>query len=169
VVGLLFAALVGFDLSAGVELAKVLAASAVLYIGAAALKRPAAAWPMLFVTFAVLITVEAFDAGFDATWPVLCFGVLLSLYGLARGALRPAAGLPLQTWALLGFGTVAALALSAAPSVGSYLVAIGLLGHAGWDLYHHRVNKVVARSLAQFCLVLDTALASTIILITAMP
>jgi hypothetical protein len=41
--GLGFAALVAYDLASGVDMAPVLAASAAVYLGAAALKRPAAA------------------------------------------------------------------------------------------------------------------------------
>jgi hypothetical protein len=41
-----------------------------------------------------------------------------------------------------------------------------LLGHAVWDAYHHRVNRVVVRSLAEFCLVLDVVLAVAIVLVT---
>jgi hypothetical protein len=47
-------------------------------------------------------------------------------------------------------------------------VAAGLLGHAAWDLYHHRVNRVVTRSFAEFCLVLDTALAVAIVIVTVL-
>ena len=32
--------------------------------------------------------------------------------------------------------------------------------------YHHRVNRVVVRSLAEFCLALDTALAVVIVIVT---
>ena len=49
------------------------------------------------------------------------------------------------------------------------LVAAGLLGHAAWDAYHHRVNRVVVRSMAEFCLVLDTALAVAIVIVTVLP
>ncbi|HKO85266.1 MAG TPA: hypothetical protein VJ140_12080, partial [Actinomycetota bacterium] len=50
--------------------------------------------------------------------------------------------------------------------LGAYLVAAGLLGHAAWDVYHHRTNRVVVRLLAEFCLVLDTALAVAIVIVT---
>ncbi|MDR0358351.1 MAG: hypothetical protein LBJ87_02655 [bacterium] len=79
----------------------------------------------------------------------------------------PAEGLPLQTLALLGCGGAVVFTLFVNPVAGSYLVAIGLLGHAAWDVYHHRKQKVVARSMAEFCLVLDTALAAVIIVVTA--
>jgi hypothetical protein len=49
------------------------------------------------------------------------------------------------------------------------LVAAGLLGHAAWDAYHHRTDRVVVRSLAEFCLVLDTALAVAIVSVTVLP
>jgi len=51
------------------------------------------------------------------------------------------------------------------PEVGAYVVAAGLLGHAAWDV-HHRTNRVVVRSLAEFCLALDTALAVAIVIVT---
>jgi hypothetical protein len=45
-------------------------------------------------------------------------------------------------------------------------VAGGLLAHAAWDIYHHRANKVVVRSMAEFCFVLDTLLAAAIVAAT---
>lgn len=45
------------------------------------------------------------------------------------------------------------------PQVAALLVAAGLFGHAGWDLWHHRTGRVVSRSLAEFCGVLDALLA----------
>jgi hypothetical protein len=166
--GLGFAALVGVDLVSGVDLAPVLAASAAVYLGAAALQRPAAAWPLFFATVVVITVARLLDDRFDPTWVVLAGSVVLLIYGLARGAVRPRYGLPLQTLALAGFGAAAAAALLIAPELGSYLVAAGLLGHAAWDIYHYRTNRVVVRSLAEFCLVLDTALAVAIVIVTVL-
>jgi hypothetical protein len=92
--------------------------------------------------------------------------VALLVHRLLRGAGRPGYGLPLQAVALAGFGGVPGAALLVNPELGAYLVAAGLLGHAAWDLYHHRTNRVVVRSLAEFCLVLDTALAVAIVVVT---
>ena len=75
-------------------------------------------------------------------------------------------GLPLQTVGLLGFGGAAAIALAISPDLGAYLVAAGLLGHTGWDIYHYRKKRVVARSMAEFCMFLDAALAVTIVILT---
>ncbi|MCA2225282.1 hypothetical protein [Nonomuraea aurantiaca] len=167
------AALMILGLATGLELAKILAASAVVYLGAAAFGKPASTWPVFFLTFAVILAAGLIDDDFEATWAVLGLGVLLGGYGLLRGygpgrGARPEpGGLPLQMVAMLGFGAAATVALFVNPTAGSYLVALGLLGHAAWDVYHYRANRVVTRSLAEFCLVLDTALAVTIIVLTA--
>jgi hypothetical protein len=166
--GLGFAALIAFDLMSRVELAPVLAASAAVYLGAAALQRPAAAWPLFFATVAVITIARLLEDDFEPTWVILTGAVALLIYGLRRGAGRPGYGLPLQTVALVGFGAAAGAALMITPELGAYLVAAGLLGHAAWDVHHHRTNRVVVRSLAEFCMALDTALAVTIVIVTAL-
>jgi hypothetical protein len=160
--GVVTAGLAGLDVAdGGVQLAPVLAASAVIYLGAAALGRPGASWPLFFATFVVLAV-----AGANATWVLLGAAALLALYGVFRGATRPVSGLPLQALAMAGFGGAAAVALGAHPDLGAYVVAAGLLGHAAWDVHHHRTGRVVARSLAEFCVVLDTLLAGAIVVAT---
>jgi hypothetical protein len=42
-------------------------------------------------------------------------------------------------------------------------VSAGLLAHAAWDVYHHRTGRVVVRSMAEFCGVLDTLLALVVL------
>ena len=166
--GLGFAALIAVDLVSGVELAPVLAASAAVYLGAAALRRPAAAWPLFFATAVVITVARLADDRVEPTWVILAGAAALLVYGLLRGAGRPGYGLPLQTVGLLGFGAAAAAALMISPELGAYHVAAGLLGHAAWDAYHHRVNRVVVRSMAEFCLALDTALAAVIVVVTVL-
>lgn len=166
--GVAFAAFLVFTSGADVDLAYVIATAALIYVGAAAFRKPVAAWPVFLATFAIIAVSDATKIGAEATtWILLGLGIPLAGYGLLRGAHLPRSGLPLQTLALLGFGAVAVIALIVAPVVGAYLVALGLLGHAAWDAYHHRTNKVVARSYAEFCLVLDAALAVTVVVVTA--
>jgi hypothetical protein len=78
---------------------------------------------------------------------------------------RPAGSLPLQTIAMIVFGGAAAVALLINQVVGAYMVAAGLLAHSGWDAYHHWTNRVVSRSLAEFCFVLDALLALAIVVV----
>jgi hypothetical protein len=166
------AALTTYDLSDGSDLAPIVVASALIYLGAAALRRPATAWGIFFGSFVVLTVAKVVFAGTSSaaedapTWVLLGFAVLFLIYGLLRGATRPREGLPLQAIAMAAFGAIAAIAVLVNSTVGAYLVAAGLLGHAAWDAYHHRINKVVVRSMAEFCFVLDTLLAVIIVIIT---
>jgi hypothetical protein len=93
---------------------------------------------------------------------VLGIGAALLVYGLVRRSET----LPLQTLAALAYGGVAVIALFVHPIVGGYLVAAGLIGHAAWDVYHHRTNKVVVRSMSEFCMVFDVAVTAAIIFVT---
>jgi hypothetical protein len=63
------------------------------------------------------------------------------------------------------FGAVAAVTLLVGGDFGAYLVAAGLLGHAVWDVHHHRTERVVVRSMAEFCFVLDTIIAVAMIVV----
>jgi hypothetical protein len=165
--GVGLAAVIALGASSGRELAAVLAASGFVYLGAAALQKPAAAWPLFFGTFLIIAVNRTGITAIDATWVFLLLAVLLAAYGLSRGAVLPTGGLPLQTIAMAAFGAVAAAAVNTSGDAAAYLVAAGLLGHAAWDVYHHWTNRVVVRSMAEFCAVLDTALAVAIVAATA--
>jgi hypothetical protein len=162
-----FAVFAVSDMASGVQLGPVVAASGFVYLGSAAVKRRGAAWPMFAVSF---VAIGAADftpwEGSFGTWALLGLSALLALYGLARGAIRPAEGLPLQALAMALFGGIAATVLFVGGDLGAYLVAAGLLGHAAWDVYHHRKEIVVSRSLAEFCFVLDTLVAVIIVVVT---
>ena len=168
--GLAFAAYVALDLFSGEEngaqVGPIVAASGLVYIGAAALQKRATAWLVFFASVIVITIAKIFRTEFEATWTLLALAGALLVYGLLRGATRPADGLPLQAIGMAAFGAVAATALIVNEVVGAYLVAAGLLAHAGWDAYHHWTDKVVARSMAEFCFVLDTALAVAIVAAT---
>jgi hypothetical protein len=153
-------------LANGAELAPILAASGIVYLGAAAFQRPATAWPIFLVAF-VVVVVNMEAGGPNAVWILLGLAVLLIGFGLARGAARPPYGLPLQALAMAVVGAAAAITLSINETAGGYLVAAGLLGHAAWDVYHHRIDRVVVRSMAEFCFVIDTLLAIGLLVVVA--
>ena len=144
--------------STGDGAAPILVAAGFVYLGAAALRRRTAAWPLFWASF-VLIAAARFVPGLDAVRSLLAVAVVLAVAGLLGGAARPVTGLPVQAAALLVVGAAAVAATSASPQVAALLVAAGLFGHAGWDLWHHRTGRVVSRSLAEFCGVLDALLA----------
>jgi hypothetical protein len=163
--GVGLATLVVVGRPSGSELAPILAASGFVYLGAAALQKPSAAWPLFFATVAVISASRIGVMPLDATWVLIGLAGLFVAYGLRRGAARPFEGLPLQAIAMIAVGVSAAVGVIVTGDSGAYLVAAGLFGHAAWDVYHHRVNKVVVRSMAEFCCVLDTLLAAAIVMV----
>ena len=124
------------------------------------------AWPLFFLTFVVITASRLGWIAVEATWVLLGLAALLAVYGLLRRATRPFGALPLQTTAMVVVGAMAGVAVVVNEDVGAYLVGAGLLAHAAWDLYHHRARKVVTRSLAEFCFVLDLLLAVAIVTVT---
>ncbi|HTF53915.1 MAG TPA: hypothetical protein VK735_41260 [Pseudonocardia sp.] len=169
--GIVFAAFVAFGsgTAAGyTDVAPVVTASAFVYLGAAALQRRAAAWPMFLVSFVVItigVTVPGLAPSWSSWW-MLGIAAVLAAYGLARGALRPPWGVPLQAGAMVVCAAAAITAVNADARWAGLVVSAGLLAHAAWDIYHHRVERVVARSMAEFCAVLDTLLALVVLGVT---
>jgi hypothetical protein len=49
------------------------------------------------------------------------------------------------------------------PDLGRYLVAAGWFLHGIWDFVHLKLDKVVARSHAEWCGVLDIVIAAELV------
>ncbi|MBM9465376.1 hypothetical protein JL108_18145 [Aeromicrobium sp. YIM 150415] len=155
--GVVVAAGTTYGVTDGRELAAVVAASGVVYLAAAATGRRWAGWAAFGVTF-VLIGLDT-AVGLDATPWLLAFAAVLVLVGIAGRRRRPLWSLPLQTAAMLVLATAALVATRLDAVAGGLVVAAALLGHAGWDVHHRRTGRVVNRSLAEFCAVLDVIVA----------
>jgi hypothetical protein len=170
VAAIVFASFVAFGSgpSDHTDVAPVVTASAFVYLGAAALKRRAAAWPMFFVSV-IVITVGFRVPGLDpswSSWAMVGIAAVLLVYGLIRGALRPPWGVPLQAAAMAVFAAAAIAAVHLDVMWAGLLVGAGLFAHTAWDVFHLRAERVVARSMAMFCAVLDTFLAIVVLVVT---
>jgi hypothetical protein len=165
--GVLVASATAYALTDGRDVAPVVVASGVVYLAAAATGRRWMAWAAFGVTIPLIALTKVTDL--DATlWVLVLAGVLLVI-GLGNRRLRPWWSFPLQTAAMLVLGTVAVIAMQVNPVVGGLLVAAALLGHAAWDVYHHRTGRVVGRSLAEFCAVLDVLVAIVVAFVALVP
>lgn len=154
---------VGF--STTVQAAQVLTAAGFVYLGSAALGARRAAWPLFALTFVVIgvgFAIPAFDPG----WAIVVGAGALAVFGLARGAVRPGWGLPLQALAMAAIVLVALGVAALGGRVAALLVGAGLLAHAGWDVHHLRTRRVVASSMAEFCCVLDTVFGVALIVVS---
>ncbi|SBT39900.1 hypothetical protein [Micromonospora auratinigra] len=119
-------------------------------------------WP---TGLALLMTVDLWIAptAFSG-WTLLVLPAGYLLLGTVRRQWADRRLLAVQLVGLVVWGALAAAALSAPDRVAGVLVGLGWLGHAGWDVAHHRAGRVVPRGYAQWCLVLDVAVGITTLL-----
>jgi hypothetical protein len=160
------AALAAFDLQDGLEFAALTVLMALIYLGAAALDRRWSAWVVLLAGLPLAIFIPSIS-GIHPSVVLLVAAPVFLVLGVARGQWQRPGGLPLQTAGMLAFGSTVLVALYYVyPDLGGRLVAIAILGHAAWDAYHYLRNRVVPRSYAEFCAVVDLLLGAAILFMT---
>jgi hypothetical protein len=129
---------------------------------AAKLRRPQASWPALVVLITPFIALRALDVLAPATvYSAVALAVLA--WGAVDGQQRRPDPFWVQALGMLGFGADALAGLAVDPDLGRYLVAAGWFFHGGWDLVHLRLDKVVARSYAEWCSILDVGIAAELV------
>jgi hypothetical protein len=139
---------------------------ALVYLGAAALDRRWAAWVMLLAGLPLAFFISSIS-GIDPSVVLLVAAPVFLVLGVARGQWQRPDGLPLQTAGMLAFGSTALVALYYVyPDLGGKLVGIAILGHAAWDAYHYLRDRVVVRSYAEFCAIVDLLLGAAILFMT---
>lgn len=138
-----------------------------VYVATAVLRRPALTWPVLAGCFALFFGLEA--VGTVPAAPVL---LGLGAAALVAGAVGhrehddrrgDLAELGVQAVGLALFGGLALVATGVAPDAARYVVAAAWLGHAAWDVAHHRAGHPVSRTYAEWCAVLDTLVAASLL------
>jgi hypothetical protein len=165
--GVAVAALTAYGMDRATEivpLSPLVVLMALVYVGSAAVDRRRFAWVVLFAGLPLLSFVPP-ASGIDASVVLLVVAAGFLAAGAARGLLRGPGGLPLQAAGMLVFGAGMLAALYAAPEIGAYLVAAGLIGHGAWDAYHYVRDGVVARSYAEFCAVLDLLVGAAVLFV----
>lgn len=129
-------------------------------------------WPglaALALGVAGLLDIQPWTPTDPTTWLLPVLALVYLIFGAARGRFRRPGVAALQTVGLLGFGALALFALFLGPAVGHYVVAAGWIGHAIWDvahhrdLNHHRAVGVVPRWYAESCFVLDLLIGASLL------
>jgi hypothetical protein len=170
--GIALAALTAFDLRIDVEEVSFLSALVVLmalvYVGAAVVDRRRFAWVVLLAAITPLVLTQVLDLKINLHPAFLVAALAFLVLGAARGQLRAPSSVPLQAAGMLVFGATMLVALYVEPVLGGMLVAIGLLGHAAWDAVHYVRNRVVTRSYAEFCAVLDLLVGAAVLFVLFM-
>lgn len=143
--------------------AEILPLLPLLYLVVATLERRRATWPLLGAGFAVIFLLRAVDLISPGAvfWAV---ALVVLVWNAVGGRLRRDGTVRLQAVGMLVFGGLALAGLVVDPAVGRYLVAAGWLLHGVWDVVHLTLNRVVARSFAEWCAVVDVVVAAAIVL-----
>ncbi|MEQ4721008.1 hypothetical protein [Nonomuraea sp. B19D2] len=144
------------DVGDGLEYMILFVLPATGYLFLAVVDRPRITWVVAVAAMATVVVLRTLDID---PWPALAVVVVaLAAVGLLNDRLRRPRLYALQSPGALAFMAFGLVVLSVPATVAGYLVAIGLLGHAAWDAMHWRANKIVARSFAEWCGVLDLVL-----------
>ncbi|WP_053203227.1 hypothetical protein [Jiangella muralis] len=133
-----------------------------LYLVVATLERRRATWPLLAAGFAVIFLLRALDLISSGVvfWAV---ALVVLVWNAIGGRLWRDGTLQLQAVGMLVFGGIGLAGLVVDPELGRYLVAAGWLFHGVWDVVHLKLNRVVARSFAEWCAVVDVAVAAGLV------
>jgi hypothetical protein len=134
-----------------------------LYLVVAKLRRREASWPILGALVVPYIGLRAVDV-IDPIAVFATVALVVLVWGAVEGRLRGSDPFGAQALGMVGFGVLALTGLVIDPDVGRYLVAAGWLFHGVWDLVHLVLDKVVARSYALWCGVLDIGIAVELVL-----
>ena len=129
-----------------------------LYLVVAKLRRRQASWPGLVVGIASVVALRVLDV----VEPAAVFSavaLVVLVWGAVDGRLRRPDPFRVQALGMLGFGALALAGLVVDPDLGRYLVAAGWFLHGVWDFVHLKLDKVVARSYAEWCGVVDVVIA----------
>jgi hypothetical protein len=134
------------------------------YLVVAKLRRRQASWPVLVVLITPFIVLRALDLIAPSTVYTAAVALAVLVWGAVDGRLRRPDPFRVQALGMLGFGAIALAGLAVDPDLGRYLVAAGWFGHGIWDFVHLKLDKVVARSYALWCGILDIGIAAELVL-----
>jgi hypothetical protein len=142
--------------------AQILLILPLLYLVVAKLQRRQATWPLLVAGLAVVIGLRVLDVIAPAAVFAAMALVVLVWAAVDRQLFRSGT-FQLQALGMLGFGALGLIGLAVDPDLARYLVAAGWFLHGVWDFVHLKLDKVVARSFAEWCGVVDVVIAAELV------
>ncbi|GED10309.1 hypothetical protein [Cellulosimicrobium cellulans] len=145
--------------------AMIIVIASACYLATSAIGPRRSGW--IVVGGAVVTVMLARVTGLDPTVAVLVLGAAFAVLGLLRGADVDRRELGIQVLGFLGFSALALTAMMVGPVPALYLAALAAVGHAAWDLVHVVRDRVVPRSLAEACFVLDLGLGAAMLWLAA--
>jgi hypothetical protein len=132
------------------------------YLVIAKLRRRQASWPVIVAGFALIIGLRVLDVIAPAA-VLSAMALIVLIWGAVDGQLYRDGAFRVQVLGMLIFGALALAGLLMDPGLGRYLVAAGWFFHGIWDFVHLKLDRVVARSHAEWCGVLDIVIAAELV------
>jgi hypothetical protein len=129
-------------------------------------------WPALLglaIGVVGLIDLQPWRRTDPPTWMPIGLALAYLVFGALRGQLHRPGVLRLELAGLVLFTGLVALAVLVDSGAGQYVAGAALIGHAAWDVAHHRdlsrhpAVGVVPRGWAEFCIVLDLLIGASLI------
>jgi hypothetical protein len=130
----------------------------ILYLVVAKLQRRRASWPVLIIGLTTIVALRLVDVVapsvvFVAVALAVLVWSVVGDQGDEPGTLR------VEALGMIGFVVLTVVGLAVDVELGRYVVAAGWFLHGVWDFVHLRLDKVVARSYAEWCGVIDILVA----------
>lgn len=140
------------------EFGQILPLLPLLYLIVNQIGRPRATWPVLGAGVAGMAALQAQNVVAPST-ALVALALVFLVWGAVHGTPHGRAGLGVQAAGAFVFGGLALAGLAVDPDLGRYLVAAGWFFHGVWDFVHVRLGKVVSRTFAEWCGVVDVLVA----------
>ena len=144
-------------------LAEALLILPLLYLITASVQRRGLTWVVFFACIGSLIALRGQDR-VEPSVVLLAVALAALLWGTARGQHRSGVFVA-QVIGMVAFGALAMVGMAIDPDLSRYVVAASWFAHGVWDLVHLWADKVVARSFAKWCGVVDVLIAAELVLL----
>ncbi|MFI0485392.1 hypothetical protein [Actinomadura sp. 9N215] len=144
------------------SLARALCLLPLLYLVVETFQWRRGSWAVLAVLIASFTVLEAVDVA-DPAAVAAAVALAVLVWGAVKGRMFRSKPLQAQALGMIGFGAVALIGLVIDTDAGRYIVAAGWFAHGLWDLVHLKLDKVVLRSYAQWCAVVDVLIAAGLV------
>jgi hypothetical protein len=144
------------------SLADVMALLPLEYLIVAKLQRREASWPVATTAIAVVFGLQALDV-IAPSIVLSVVALIVLIWGAVDGQLQRSGDFRVQVLGTIAFGAFALAGLIVNPDVGRYVVAAGWFLHGVWDFVYLKLDRVVARSYAEWCGVVDVLIAAELV------
>lgn len=132
------------------------------YLILARIGRRGASWPVVGSMVVAMAAIGMLDV-VPLSAVITAAALVLLVWGAFAEAPDGRAVFGAQAAGMVGFGALAFASLAVDPDLGRYLVAAGWFLHGVWDAVHLKLDRVVSRSYAEACGVIDVVVAAMLV------